>query len=495
MVHSNAKCRGILLCCAALWLLVNAVYVTWEARVPRAEIFRFKEAGTSLALEGKFIASTPEVPFVYYAPLYPYFYGLWSKAAGIGLKQSILFDNLIRLLRTILIIAFIYPWLKQRLNFLNSKGVIAAFFCLMTTFLPSNADRPEELGLVFGLGAWLFLSTKVIPFSNLVFAAMLTAFSACASPASGILFFVSSLAMLYHEKRGRRSFEVFVATWLATIFVVLAPGIFSSPEHFQPFAKQILGGLISFRWLTEFNASFFAGMQKWYILRAILISGVAYVLWKRRSIDKKNDPVTVVLWASLISVPATLIFFNSDPKLVNVPTVTLFVACLYLWLREERLGSSIPIALALTVAFLPNVWRETVIIARAASVGSTYLSQPIRERVLSSVEENASLAVTSDQYFTFRGHRKIAQIQKVCDHLENFDYIYVTPYHKDTMGDAEPDPCSDKSKCFTVVEDLRDGETLRFFGIPTRYIVNTNGGVLLKNTECAPSTVATSHKD
>lgn len=505
MVHSNAKCRGILFGCAALWVLINAVYVSWEARVPHSDVFLFKEAGAKLALDGRFVASNlphmppdEELPYAYYAPLYPYLFGMWSKVMGLGLKQSIFFDHLLKLIRTLLIILFVWPWLKPRLNFLNVKGVSAAVFCLMMAFMPGDNDRPDELGLVFGLAAWINLASETLTAGGLLRAGLFLGLCGASSPTAALLFGAGAFAFLFYRRLKKRAWVLFSGQTLLTFLAICLPVLLQDEDALSRFVKQIPLSVFHYGWTGK--ASLFTGFRelvltfwyagKWTLVPLVILAGLTYMLWKRRGDKRLTEPATIFMWTSLAFIPFSMLVFNLQPRYLWFPTVTLFTLCLQIWLREEQRGTSNRIALVIGLALLPGTLTETLNIAKAASVSPTHLPTTIRDRVLSYIEPQAKLAISSDQYFTFRPYRNVSMAFYVCPFIDNFDYIYVTPHYLDIMNQEKvPSPCREKRGCFTAVEDFRDRRQLTLFGFLTRHYVNTSGGVLFKNTGC-PAQVA-----
>src|SRR5258707_362667 len=105
------RSKRILLPSLIVLSLIHAGIIFSESRPPSTDVFLFKDAGVNWATKWRFVvanlphmAKDQEVIYAYYPPVFPFTFGLWSKIAGVGLKQSIAFDSFLRLLRTLLLV-------------------------------------------------------------------------------------------------------------------------------------------------------------------------------------------------------------------------------------------------------------------------------------------------------------------------------------------------------------------------------------------------------
>jgi len=148
----------------ALLFAVSALYCLAELVPGRFavtdEVF-FKAAGRSWAATGRFAApelrgysngnvATPATEvFFAYPPVYPFLFGVYTKVVGFGPRSCILYDVLIHLLLVwcgVLVARLVFgaPW---------SVSVLCGALLLPL----GTAGRPDELGIVFALGAALAL--------------------------------------------------------------------------------------------------------------------------------------------------------------------------------------------------------------------------------------------------------------------------------------------------------------------------------------------------
>jgi hypothetical protein len=158
------------------------------------EVF-FKAAGRNWAATGRFAA--PELKgyignalptpasevFFSYPPLYPFLFGVYTKAVGFGPRSCMLYDVVIHLLLV---------WcgaLVARLVFGVPWGV--SVFCGALLLTLGTAGRPDELGIVFALGAALALRTEVpLKFAMPIGGALL---GLCCATSPGACLFLGSL--------------------------------------------------------------------------------------------------------------------------------------------------------------------------------------------------------------------------------------------------------------------------------------------------------------
>ena len=154
-----------------LWALLLAICeLLLEVHVPGTDVFLFKEAGVNLATKGKFVAAYlphmvfgDERPFAYYPPLYPFLFGVWSWIVGVGLKQSLLFDSVLTIFRTMLMLFLVLPAVPKSFFEDNKNRLVrwisGILFCLISV-ISTDRDRPDELALIWGLLLCLTLSSE-----------------------------------------------------------------------------------------------------------------------------------------------------------------------------------------------------------------------------------------------------------------------------------------------------------------------------------------------
>ncbi|NBX83834.1 hypothetical protein EBQ90_12250 [bacterium] len=126
----------------------------FEIHTPGSDVFLFKEAGVNLATQGRLVAAYlphmdfgQEKPFAYYPPVYPFVFGVWTWLVGVGLKQSICFNGLLTLLRTLLMLVLVAPAISQEFwsPSFRWKRLGSGILFLILTVLSTDRDRPDEL--------------------------------------------------------------------------------------------------------------------------------------------------------------------------------------------------------------------------------------------------------------------------------------------------------------------------------------------------------------
>jgi hypothetical protein len=183
----------------ACLLALSALYCVAElvpGRFVVTDDVFFKAAGRNWASTGRFAAPelkgyfdgvlvppTTEVFFAY-PPLYSFLFGIYTKAVGFGPRSCMLYDVMIHLLLV---------WcgaLVARLVFGVPWGVSVLCGALLLPL--GTAGRPDELGIVFALGAALALRSEVplrvgIPIGGALL-------GLCCATSPGACLFLGSLA-------------------------------------------------------------------------------------------------------------------------------------------------------------------------------------------------------------------------------------------------------------------------------------------------------------
>jgi len=514
-IQANRTSRIYLACTLAIWLGVNAVYIGWEAKPPFVDVFLFKEAGVNLALEGKFVAANlphmpPEVPllYAYYAPVYPFLYGAWTAVTGVGLKQSILFDHLIKGARTLLLFLFITPWLIPRLNDKEPKAltILGALLCL--SFLPYYNDRPDELAIVFGLLSWWLLSGPKPFGGRFTLSGICLGVCAATSPAASILFGLGSLFYFLKNRqsprvKGLRVLAVIVSFSLCFLPVfVIDHGAWSRFSAQLPLSVLPYQGFPSgFAWLRRFGGNWistfwFAG--KFALLPFLLFFSVVRGLWPKIKGTPTAKQFHPYVLATAIYAPLATIVWSQQPRYLWFPCITAFLLLSDVWLNVSSPQAKEPspgvflglkqnwlVYAVLTLAIVPGLLREGHFILEAFEAPDGQSSRQVRERVLSYIASSARLAVPADQFFTFRSVKEVAMAYYVCPWLDRFDYVYLTPglEARDAHVPLLP-PCREQRRCFSAVKDFRDPTEFTVLGFRTSHLIRSNAGVLFKNTKC-----------
>ncbi len=496
-IHANRTSRIYFTCTFALWVLVNVIYVAWEAKPPFLDVFLFKEAGVNLATEGRFVAANlPHMPpetslaYAYYAPLYPFTYGLWTSVLGVGLKQSILFDHLIKGARSLIIFLFLAPWLIPRLNYHSSKAIAVLLSLLTLSFLPYYNDRPDELALVFGLMSWLFISGPEPFGKHFTWSGVFLGLCAATSPVAAMLFGMGSICYFLSNHSPWRTIVPKAIAVVAVFSLCMLPLV-------------LLDGTAWSRFFADLPLSFFptntCALGKSWIQRA----GFAFLpltmflamtlLFLRRVRGVSGRIWQPYLVASALYAVISTFVWSAQPRYLWFPCITSFLVMAALWLDDSSDVSWLSrrnslVFAGLAIALIPGICFEARFLAEAMERPDGESGRAIREKVLSYLEPSARLAVPPDQFFTFRSAKEISMTSYVCPWLDQYDYVYMTP-HDDSKEASLPviSHCEEQKHCFTAFKDFRDPRTLTVLGYETSHMVYGNGGILFKNTNCRGS--------
>lgn len=494
-----------------LWIGLTALYVVTEARLSGTDVFLFKDAGVNYATTGRFVTSNlPHMPpdqemvFAYYPPVFPFVFGLWSKAFGVGLKQSILFDQIVKGVRTFILFLFLAPWLVPALKRREQRGVallvLAGLFVL--SLLTTDGDRPDELALCWGLAAWYLLWRGTYRWFGVVLGGVLLGLCGATSPAAGVFFTLGSLFFLWRQPY--LLFKVGILGGLAAAIFSLCnlPIHIADPEAFERFSKQLplstLPYYIPFthghRWIdVQWSLQYPLAHLKSLGVPYFILIGTALLIrlffWK--SFRELEFPTAFGLGAFLF-VPICLCIWTLQPFYMWFSGVTLVASTFALALEmRRRPKTAASIVLIQMLALCPFLLREGKLFVHAAERDQGQDVESIRQRVLAYVEPTAKLATTSDQYFTFKNVHNVSDISYVCERLETYDYVYVTGIESTlrTRPHPIPIPCEAKQHCFTIAADLTSNTIVKLFGNETPYYVRDSGGVLYRNSRCKSNSV------
>lgn len=264
------------------------------------------------------------------------------------------------------------------------------------------------------------------------------------------------------------------------------PVFLSDPQAFLRFSKQ--AGISNFPYKVSsaavFLQSFGAALKhSWsagwpYVICAGLLGGL--------SLRYRSTNLGWVRWASWLFLGANLVVWTLQPYYLwfSILGFTFF-------LLSEVPKRSAAALVSISLAFLPLLFREAKgqlsAFQRTPKQSASYVAKTVLERI----GPEKSLAVGSDQYFTFRAQREVANVNYVCPYIEKFDFVYVTP--KSSRRDRKeiaPFPCETSRACFEVVADLTPAPVFKVFGMKTPYFVRGNGGLLYENVPCRPANFA-----
>jgi len=500
------KASSMFLAAVGLGMLALAgIEVLFEVHVPGTDVFLFKEAGVNLATQGKFVAANlphmhfgEERPFAYYPPLYPFFFGVWSWLVGVGLKQSILFDALIRIVRTGLMWFIMGPGMP--VGFFDKKNrlflwVLGLLLCLLSV-ASTDRDRPDELALVFGLLLLKALASSLNQGVKSVLGALLLACVGATSPACGVFFGLLTLVW------GLKSHKPFLNILKVGLFtgafwtLMIAPVLLQDAASGLRFSQQ--AGISSFPYLrflsnpiswTEVWSKFlfffriFRATSPHFSYLAIALS-ILFVFNLFRSHEKKADwrgsswGLGCILFMGIVPLAWTL-----QPYYLWFPSIVLVVCTLEKVAKET--GRRKMIALSVLGIFLmPFILWEAKCLLNSFQMPFKEKRAHIREIVLAEVNPGANLGITHDQYFTFRGFRPVVNVEYWGANSKLLDYLYVTnlPNSQSVRNPGERLLSSQKDKCFILVKDLSTRTPIKILGISTPFHVRGSGGGLFRNS-------------
>lgn len=459
--------------------IVNIFLIVMEAKPPFADVFLFKEAGYRLATEGKFLArNLPHLPadldfvYAYYVPLYSFFYGLWAIAFGTSLKASIAFDQAIKMVRVGLAFWLVWPGLRHQYLVSRLFRVMTLLTFCIVGLLPAYTDRPDLLASCFGLISLLILSRRGS--SGAAFAGMALGLSAATSPVSGIFFAAMSLLFV-------RSLTNRIGLLISGIFtfsVCVLPILILDPDAMYRFGKQIgfstlpLIGLPVLTIVEEMYKTFWLA-GKVVTLPAVYLCVVAAILAAKSTY--RGTWFKLMIRVCLF-FPVVCFVWTYQFRYFVFPLIVSTICFLVILSNEWNTRWAKVCHVGFLLVMLPHLSTEVRNLAYSFNRPEAASPEAIREAVLQHIHPKARLAISSDQYFTFRPHREVAMAYYVCDRLEKYDAIFISAADIAT-ADVRP-PCHGKRDLFEVDLDLRVSYQPLPFGEPVMA-----GGVLFRKSK------------
>ena len=248
----------------------------------------FKAAGRNWAATGRFAApelkgGTSIVPpldevFFPYPPLYPFLFGVYTKAVGFSPRSCILYDLAIHLL-----LVWCGVWVARLVY-----GVPMSVAVLCGAFLLplGTVGRPDELGIVFALGAALALRREVpLKFAFPIGGALL---GLCCATSPGAGLFLGSLVGWEFTLRDRsysrklRNLVIVALIALAVLAVCLAPILVPHPLAYRQLIRVGVGQTVAGNASTPYHSARRGTfVQNWIdALQVLLIaSSLIFALW------------------------------------------------------------------------------------------------------------------------------------------------------------------------------------------------------------------------
>jgi len=264
----------------------------------------FKAPGRNWAATGRFAApelkgGTSVVPpltevFFSYPPLYPFLFGVYTKVVGFGPRSCILYDLAIHLL----LVWFGVSVARLVLGVPMSVAVLCGALLLPL----GHVGRPDELGIVFALGAALALRREVpLKFAVPIGGALL---GLCCATSPGAGLFLGSLVAWEATLRERshlrklRNLVIMALIALAVLALCIAPILMTHPLAYRQViligVGQTVAGNASAPYYSTRNAGFLHSYSYSWVdaLQILLVFGcLIFGLWCWR-LD--NNPESIV---------------------------------------------------------------------------------------------------------------------------------------------------------------------------------------------------------
>lgn len=454
----------------SLALVVQIIFALLEYKLPSTDVFLFKEAGSQFALNNEFkAADLPHFPphqkvwFSYYPPIYPFSFGVWAKVFGFGLKQSLAFDAVIRILRSFVLFCFFILLCNEKRSQVYFREL---FLFTLLSFVTTEGDRPDDLALFFGVLSFLCLRWR----SSAVLAGIFLGLTASTSPAGGFYF---GLGHLFFYRDWKKTAMVLGVSFLV-FNAITVPIQWLDRDAYLRFSKQL-------------PLSVFPYMQRWRAEHRIL--GTYYdwrgYFWSATDLVRPYFHVILLFFGLLFWKPRTLY----QDRLVKF-NILFFYLWLVIWTLQPfylwfLLLISICVVLsyckerwvfaALLVLLFPIFKQDVKFLVNSLLRPQEEKTEYVLEKLKREIPAEETLVVTPDQYFTFRKHWKLANITYVCPYLNEFRYVYVSRFqssHKNINN--YPFFCVQKENLFELKKDISYYEPFYNYS----YYVKGNSGRL-----------------
>ncbi len=491
MKKLTANAPITLLC---IWFCYTLYLVLSGTKLPGSDVFIFKEAGVNLALKGRFVVSNlpfmpsnQEFTYYFYPPLYPFIYGVWTKIVGFGYSQGVLFDCLIRLIRTLLILGFLIKPLKNAPKF-NQR--VFLFYALLLSFFMSDGDRPDDLAALFGLAAWHFLF-RTDKLSHLL-CGLFIGLCASTSATAGVFFTIGVMAYYWPWWKKIKNILPVALVSVLVFLAIVAPTFIREPELYALFNRQA-----SFSNFLQFR-----NFEGWSKLLPFLI------FWAERYYICLMGAPAVTLAAILVLVASLWVIksekLDSHAKTFATPAIVMFALTAVVWIMQPyylwfsylsffifigtyalKENKRAYVLLAIVgVSLIPKSFDEAKGILIALQEPKQESQFEMSKEIKKYIPVRAKVSVTHDQFYLLGREYQISNVGHICMHAEDMDFIYMS-----RMGNAKqelpiPHPCNTRSACFEVVANTSQNKHFTIAGKDTGYFVKTSGGTLYKNVRC-----------
>jgi len=495
-----SRFRLTLISVAAIWLAFSAITVVYEVAFPGPDVFQFKGPGVYFAQHGMLGGinmpfSPPNVPAVYafYPPVYAFLFGLWSMVAGVSLQASMIFDLLLRTARALTIAAVIWPALKRA----DARGrASVAVMLLLLSIAPNNEDRPDELGLIFGLWSWLVLLRG----RSAAAAGVLLGLSGAASPPAGLFAAIGVLFVCRTRASALKSLITTAGFSIVTALATIAPVVWADHTVIARFMTGVRFNALPYNnfaspslphgaTVMQFLKGNFVHLRGGVALLPLLLAlaGLAVWSWKRAEPADRRAALPA-LGAAAVFLPITIMVFPKEPIYPWFSCVGCVIAVFGMALSHRRYRV---VEIAITCGLAIFLAREGKMLYDGFRRPADQTVEAARARLLNEVGPSAKIAGWPDTMFTLAGSRPFESLQFSCGALDTYDYVFVTDGTTFPRADVRARPlelvyyCAHPAvRCFAPVDDFRSSAPFSLFGWRPGILVRGFGGVLFKRTGC-----------
>lgn len=499
--------KGVILVGITLWAAVVGTIVLTESRFSGTDVFLFKEAAVNFALKSRLVAANlvympfdKEMPFAHYPPVYPTVFGLWMKVFGIGLKQSLLFESLLRGLRTLLLGALIWPTLKSCLNDPKRRlsALFTVLFFVLLSLVSTDDDRPDELGLVIGLSSWWVL-LRAKHYYQYLLSGLLLGLTAATSPACSVAIGFGHLSFFALRLKKTTPFLLIALGTVISFSACIMPTMLAHGEIINRFSSSAQASSLPYPvpWQKGFTWAHFWSRMSYcmnhyfslgFRLVFCFLTAVSLAVLQR---EKNKFRIHPFQFSAILFALLAPLIWSLQPYYLWFSALPLSAFLIASYLKSDKNYHAVAL-LGIFVAFSPSFFHEAKMFLSVAHRPHEETSEYVREKLLRHIKSDERVAISPDQFFTLRKYREVGNINFVCNILAKFDFVYVTRMWSSKQGHpaAVPIPCWALSqvKCFEPIENLSMNYPLIIGGINTGYVARGNGGTLYKNTSCKEKT-------
>ncbi len=437
---SRKTALAVLLALSALYCLAELV----PGRFAVTDEVFFKAAGRNWAATGRFAApelkgyfSNVLVPpatevFFAYPPVYPFLFGVYTKSVGFGPRSCMLYDVLIHLLLVwcgALAARFVFgvPW--------SVSALCGALLLPLGT-----AGRPDELGIVFALGAALALRTEVPLKLGVPIGGALLGLS-CATSLGACLFLGSLVGweVTLRERSYFKKFRNLAITALIAIVVLavcVAPILLNHPLAYRQLAstsssQTVIGNANSGGYHSSGKSFLRLWIEAlWYGYdKAFLIAGCLIFSLLCRLLDKNPEGAVYFRFVCVVfSLLLLLVLMPGKYTYLWFPGVWLLIACVALgWGKSQSLlpARRRPLlalgVLIWLIASMPYVRAKAILWTLPADQSLTFNVNRVRDDV-----PIGAGVLTTEYWWALAGRNAVYDTLFSNPGPDSFDYVALT---------------------------------------------------------------------